>query len=88
MNLPEITDVQRLAVMPGDGLIVRVPVRVDMATANRIKERVRQVFGDVPVYVLDMGMSIEVAAGEIIGYKIGDRIYDPHDVVIVRRGTP
>jgi hypothetical protein len=27
----------------------------------------------------------EAAASEIIGYRIGDRIYDPADVVIIRR---
>jgi hypothetical protein len=28
----------------------------------------------------------EAAASEVIGYKIGDRIYDPADVVIILRG--
>jgi hypothetical protein len=27
----------------------------------------------------------EAAANEVIGYRIGDRIYDPADVVIIRR---
>jgi hypothetical protein len=86
VNLPEITDVQRLTLKPGDRLIVRTPERLDMATADLIKKRVKQVFGeDVPVQVLDMGMSIEVVTSDLVGYKIGDRVYHPADVTIVYR---
>ncbi len=50
MSLPEITEIQRVTLKPGDRLIVRTDVRLDMATADRIKRMVRDVFGDdVPV---------------------------------------
>ena len=66
MNLPEVTDVQRLTLKPGDRIIVRVPVHIDMATADRMKERVRVILklpDDVPVLIMDGGISLEVADG-------------------------
>ncbi len=66
MNLPEITEVQRLALKPGDSLIVRVPVQLDMATADYVTHKVRAVLrlpDDFPVLVLPDGMSLEVADG-------------------------
>lgn len=30
----------------------------------------------------------EAAAGEITGYRIGDKVYRPEDVVIIRRQDP
>ncbi len=62
-GLPEITEVQRLTLKPGDRIIVRVPARIDEATADRIKDRLRALLGDVQVLVLDSGMSLEVAEG-------------------------
>ncbi len=65
MELPEITEVQRLQLRPGDRLIVRTDTRLDMATADRIKRYVKDVFGeDVPVLVLDKGAGLEVMAAE------------------------
>jgi len=88
MNLPEITEVQRLALRPGDRIIVRSTERLDMATADRMKDRVRAVLGlpdGFPVLVMDGGMSLEAVgpAPELIGYKIGGQLYHPADVQIV-----
>jgi len=62
----EITDVQRLTVKSGDRLIVRVPVKLDAATAARMLEVVRarlDLPDDVLVVILDGGMSVEVVEG-------------------------
>jgi hypothetical protein len=66
MSLPEISDVQRLRLEPGDSLVVRCPDRLDMATAAEVKERVRVILrlaDDVPVLVLPDGMCVEVLTG-------------------------
>ena len=63
-TLPEITEVQRLRLEPGDALVVRVAAdEVDMCTADLLKERVRALLGgapDLPVMVLAAGGSVEV----------------------------
>lgn len=64
MNLPEITEVQRLIVKPGDRIIVRTEARLDMATVDYMKRHVRASLGladDFPVLILGDGMSLEVA---------------------------
>jgi hypothetical protein len=66
VNLPEITDVQRLTVKPGDRLVIRAAAKLDAATAAHLLERVRVGLGlpdDVHVVVLDSGMSVEVVEG-------------------------
>jgi hypothetical protein len=66
MNLPEVTDVQRLTVKPGDRLIVRTDAKLDEATAARMLEVVRARLGlpdDVRIMILDRGMSVEVVEG-------------------------
>lgn len=60
----EITDVQRLALKPGDRIIVRVPQRLDDSQAAYVAERVRAILrlpDDVPLVVLPGGMTLEVA---------------------------
>jgi hypothetical protein len=62
----EITDVQRLTLKPGDRLVVRVPDRLDAATADHLHERIRaqlDIPDDVRVTILDRGMSMEVVEG-------------------------
>jgi hypothetical protein len=62
----EITDVQRVTLKPGDRLIVRVPTKLDAATASRLLEVIRarlDIPDDVRVVILDGGMSVEVAEG-------------------------
>ena len=91
--LPEVTDVQRLTLRPGDAIVLRVPSRISAQIADVLKERVRAKLGlgpDVPILILDGDISIEVAgtAGEVRGYKIGDRVYAPEDVTIIRRAVP
>ena len=66
MNLPEITEVQRLTLKPGDRLIVRVPDRIDAATAARMLEVIRGRLGlpdDARIMILDRDMSMEVVEG-------------------------
>lgn len=65
MDIPEITEVQRMRLEPGDKLIVRIEARVDMATADVIKKHIRGVLGlaeDFPVLVLDRGANVEVVS--------------------------
>jgi hypothetical protein len=62
----EITDVGRLTLKPGDRLVVRTGEKLDAATAARLYEVIRgrlDLPGDVPVVILDSGMSVEVVEG-------------------------
>jgi len=66
-ELPEITDVQRLTLKPGDRIVVRSPERLSPATAELVLERVRTILrlpDDVPVLLLADGMSLEVAESQ------------------------
>jgi hypothetical protein len=66
MTLPEITEVQRLTLKPGDRLIVRSPDLMSHEMAALVAGRVRRVLrlpDDVPVLVLPEGMSLEVTDG-------------------------
>jgi hypothetical protein len=63
-TLPEITEVQRLTLKPGDRLIVRSPDRISNEVAALVAIRVRRVLrlpDDVPVLVLPEDMTLEVA---------------------------
>jgi hypothetical protein len=62
-ELPEITEVQRITLKPGDRLAVRSASRLTPDTARRIKEVVEATWPGVPVLVLDDGMSLEVVEG-------------------------
>jgi hypothetical protein len=62
-DLPEITDVQRLTLKPGDRLVVRSPDRLSAQAADMIRQRVIAAFAldpDAPVLVLPSGISVEV----------------------------
>lgn len=66
MDLPEITEVQRLTLKPGDRLIVRTDGKLRAAQAADMLERFRARLGvpdDVQVVILDNGMSAEVVEG-------------------------
>jgi hypothetical protein len=66
MTLPEITEVQRLTVKPGDRLIIRTDEKLRADTAAYLLDRVRHGLDlpdDVHVVVLDSGMSVEVVEG-------------------------
>ena len=63
--LPEITDVQRLRLNPGDSLVIRLPGPVSAQQAALAIERVRAVLGldeSVPVLVLPAEGGVEVLA--------------------------
>ena len=65
-QLPEISEVQRLTVKPGDRLIIRTDAKLRDDTAAYLLERVRHRFDlpdDVRVVILDSGMSMEVVEG-------------------------
>jgi len=62
-DLPEITEVQRLTLKPGDRLVVRTDEKLSDQTADRLRERLHAWLGlpdDVRVLILDRGVSIEV----------------------------
>lgn len=60
MDLPEITEVKRLTIRPGDRLVVRLDRQPDMAEADEITGRVRALLGGVPVLVLGPDADLEV----------------------------
>ncbi|HET9969444.1 MAG TPA: hypothetical protein VFQ68_14510 [Streptosporangiaceae bacterium] len=66
MSLPEITEVRRLTVKPGDRLIIRTDAKLSAASAAALIGQFRSRLGlpdDVRVVILDCGMSAEVAEG-------------------------
>ena len=65
--LPEITEVQRLSLRPGDTLIITVNVFVlSDADAARVADRVRAIVGDrtLPVIVLPAGATASILGGD------------------------
>lgn len=66
MKLPEITELRRLRLEPGDSLVLTVDaVRLDMATAEALKDRTRAALGvdeSVPVMVMEAGTKLEVVS--------------------------
>ena len=65
-ELPEITEVQRLTLKPGDRLVIRSDEVLSAETAARLTEIARARLGldaDVPVFVLGQGMILEVVEG-------------------------
>ncbi len=70
MSLPEITEVQRLTLKPGDRVIVRTPQPLDMKTADYVEHAVRarlRLPDDVPVLLLPDGMSLDVVNAALPG---------------------
>lgn len=60
-ELPEITEVKRLSLQPGDIVIITCPGSLTAADADLIRDRFRQTAGDVPLMVLPNGMDLYVA---------------------------
>lgn len=63
IELPEITDVERLTLRPGDSLAIRFPGMISEQQAERVIARVRAALrldGSVPVLVLPAGASAQV----------------------------
>jgi hypothetical protein len=63
IELPEITGVERLALRPGDSLVIRFPGMISQQQADRVIARVRATLrldGSVPVLVLPAGASARV----------------------------
>jgi len=66
MTLPEITEVQRLTVKPGDVLIVRTAETLSPETAAALRKHLHAWLGlpdSVRLLVLDRGVSLEVVEG-------------------------
>ena len=63
-DLPEITEVQRLRLEPGDALVIRLDREPSMQDAHDAQGRVRAVLGrgDIPVLVLGPSATVEVVA--------------------------
>jgi len=61
IKIPEITEVQRLRLEPGDKVAVRVPDRISAQSADFIKEHVSAVLGIGPDSVLVLGSGISLA---------------------------
>jgi hypothetical protein len=63
MTIPEITEVKRLTIKPGDRIIVRCEMRLTEYDADYISHFVREHLGigtEIPVLILDAGISLEV----------------------------
>lgn len=63
MNLPEITDAERLTLRPGDALVIRFPGQITHHQAGLVIERVRASLGldeSTRVLILPAGASAEV----------------------------
>ena len=66
-QLPEVTDVQRLTLKPGDRITVRVAQRLTAQQGGILLMQLRARLGlpdDVPIAILDDGMSLEVAGAD------------------------
>jgi hypothetical protein len=64
-ELPEITEVERLTLRPGDRLAVHVDAEIDAETAAYIQLRVQAVLGvEFPVIVLSRGFGLKVLSPE------------------------
>lgn len=65
MSLPEVTEIRRWKLEPGDRLIVNVDAEITNAQVELIKERVRgglALPGHVPVLVTSRGVNVEVVS--------------------------
>ena len=63
--LPEITEVQRLRLEPGDILVIRSPQSLTPDDAQMVQQRVRVILRlpeDFPLLVLPGGMSVEAVS--------------------------
>lgn len=63
MRLPDVTDAQRLALRPGDRLVIRVADRLSRADASALMSAVRAWAGpDVPILILHNGTVLDVVS--------------------------
>lgn len=68
MDLPEITEVKRLSLRPGDRVVLRFDDVLNPEQVEEVQEAMRHAFGDLDpmpkVIVLDGGADIEVVSPE------------------------
>jgi hypothetical protein len=63
-SIPQVKDVTRLRLEPGDALVIRLETRPDEHDVHMIKERVRATFGrdDLPVLVTGPDVTVGMVA--------------------------
>jgi hypothetical protein len=65
-TLPEVSEIRRWNIQPGDRLIIHCEQRITSAQGEAIRDRVRvflQLPDDFPLVVIDGGLTVEVASG-------------------------
>ena len=65
-TLPEVSEIRRWSIQPGDRLIVRCEGHVTPAQAETLRVRMRvflQLPDDFPLVIVDGGVTVEVASG-------------------------
>ena len=65
-GLPEVTEIRRWSIQPGDRLIIQCEQRITPQQAQTIRDRVRmflQLPDDFPLVIVDGGVTVEVASG-------------------------
>jgi|GEM_PF-4375505 len=64
MNLPEVTEILRTKITPGDTVVLKVPSRLNLEQHDRLLSYAREVFvtrlGAADVVLFDSEISIEV----------------------------
>jgi hypothetical protein len=68
MDLPDITEIQRLTLRPGDRIVVHADADLSLQAADMIKEKVRRGLSlgpDVNILVVGRGMSIITVDGQL-----------------------
>lgn len=65
MELPEIAEVQRWRVEPGDRIVVLVDYELDVSTGEELGRQVKRILGvECPVLVLPRGVRLKVVNEE------------------------
>lgn len=72
VNVTITGELQKLALQPGDVLVLKLDGRIDSATCEQIKQRLSAIVGsDVPVLVLDEGVTPEVMKVDAFNEAVG-----------------
>lgn len=64
LDLPEVEKVARVAVKPGDVIVIECPCSVSIATAKRIEDFASKFWPDNKIVVLSDGMTLKIAEGK------------------------
>lgn len=66
-GVPEVAEVRRLVLRPGDKLVLKVDHLLRQEEADRLIRRLRANLGDVPVLLMEPGYDLEVISPEAGG---------------------